>query len=205
MKIEDLKFNEKGLIPVVMVNYFTGDVLTLAYANMEALKKTLETGYAHFWSRSRNKLWKKGEKSGNVQRIVAIRVDCDEDSLIYEVIPSGPSCHTGNKTCFYRDLYRKESEPPGYNFLTVLEDLLISRKKELPEGSYTAELFKKGKGAITAKILEEAQEFVESLDGKRDEIVWEGADLLFFLLLGCVYAEVPFSEIIDHLRSRFGR
>ncbi len=204
--IKNIRFDSNGLVPVVAVDHLTGKVLMVAYANEEALNKTLETGFAHYWSRSRKKLWKKGEASGHVQKIVGIKLDCDGDTLLYEVEQTGPACHTGNSTCFFTDIYRRENEPPGTPFLEVLEELLRQRKQTKPEGSYTARLFQKGREAISAKVVEESEEFTEALSqGNRDGIIWEAADVLFFILMALVWADIPFNEVLKHLKSRYGR
>lgn len=204
MNLDELKFDENGLIPVVAVDCLSGEVLTLAYANREAIEKTIETGFAHYWSRSRNKLWKKGETSGNLQEVVAIKVDCDRDALLYEVIPKGPACHTGKSSCFFTEIHKKEGEPGG-PFLLRLEEILKKRKEKLPEGSYTAGLFRKGKEAIGEKLMEESEEFIHSLEGKREEVIWEASDLLFFLLVGCVWRGVSVYEVLMELKGRYGK
>ena len=200
-----LKFNEKGLIPVVTQSYKTGKVLMQAYANKEALEQTVVSGFATYFSRSRNSIWVKGETSGNIQKIVDILVDCDEDSLIYLVEEAGPACHTNNETCFYRNISFKEADKPAmFSIFSDLYTRLEGRKTEMPEGSYVTSLFKKGSDKIIQKIGEEAVETVIALKNKnKDEIIYESADLMFHLLVGLVDAGIDISEIQKELLKRY--
>ncbi len=216
-----LKFDDKGLIPTIAVDFYNNQVLMLAYSNREAIEKTLETGYAHYWSRSRKKLWKKGETSGNLQKIKQILFDCDEDAVIYKVEQIGAACHTNHRSCFYREFYRgniKEIEPtvgdfkgiiykPKYNddILNQLYKLLQKRKKELPENSYTAKLFKDGIDRIAKKIGEEASEVIIALkNNSQSEVIYEAADLIFHLLVGLTDKDIPPEAILNELKRRFG-
>jgi len=216
-----LKFDEKGLIPVIAVDFYNNQVLMLAYADRRAIEKTLETGYAHYYSRSRKKLWKKGETSGNMQRIKQILFDCDEDAVIYKVEQIGAACHTNHRSCFYREFYRgtiREIEPTvgdfkgviykpqeGDDILSKLYNLLRQRKRELPENSYTAKLFKGGIDKIAKKIGEEASEVIIALKNEsQSEIVYESADLIFHLLVGLVENDIPPEAVLEELRRRFG-
>ena len=203
--LSQLKFNEKGLIPVVTQSYTTGKVLMQAYATKEALEQTVVSGFATYFSRSKNKIWFKGETSGNTQKIIDVLVDCDEDSLIYLVEEAGPACHTNNETCFYRNIAFKEAETPAvFSIFSELYKKLEGRKKELPEGSYVTSLFKKGSDKIIQKIGEEAVETVIALKNKnKDEIIYESADLIFHLILGLVDAGVDISEIQKELLKRY--
>lgn len=205
MRIQDLKFDENGLIPVITQSYHTGKILMQAYANLQAIEETINSGYATYYSRSRNSLWKKGETSGNLQRIVNIKVDCDEDSLIYTVIEEGPACHTGQLTCFYRNLYpQHQVKPESFEILNTLYQLSLQRKKDMPENSYVASLFKKGSDKIVQKVGEEAVEVIIALKNrKRDEIVMETADLLFHLMVALADAEVDLSEVQQELIKRY--
>lgn len=205
IRIYDLKFDENGLIPVITQSFHTGKILMQAYANKEAIEETLRSGYATYYSRSRKSLWKKGETSGNRQKIVNIKVDCDEDSLIYTVIEEGPACHTGAVSCFYRNLLSDESrKPDGFEILYSLYNLAVKRKKSMPENSYIASLFKKGSDRIIQKVGEEAIETVIALKNRdKEEIIMEVSDLLFHIVVALVDAEVDISEIQDELLKRY--
>ncbi|WP_299237668.1 bifunctional phosphoribosyl-AMP cyclohydrolase/phosphoribosyl-ATP diphosphatase HisIE [Sulfurihydrogenibium sp.] len=205
MNLDNLKFNQDGLIPVITQNYYTGKILMQAYANKEAIEETLKSGYATYFSRSRNALWKKGETSGNYQKIMDIKVDCDEDSIIYLVVEEGPACHTGEESCFYRNLnLEKDFKPVPFEILHKLYEKIQERKETMPEGSYVASLFKKGSDKIIQKVGEEAVEAVIALKNKnKDEIVYETSDLLFHLLIALVDAGVKLSDIEEELLKRY--
>jgi len=152
-----LKFGSDGLIPVITQSYYTGKVLMQAYANEEAIKKTIETGYATYFSRSRNSLWIKGETSGNKQKVVKVKVDCDGDSVLYLVKDYGVACHTGEESCFYTDInFKKVEKPDAYEILHKLYEKVTQRKNEKIESSYVAKLFEKGSDKIIQKVGEEA-------------------------------------------------
>ena len=153
-----IRFDEDGLVPCVMQDWRTGEVLTLAYMNEEALRRTRETGEMHFYSRSRDELWHKGRTSGNVQRLKALRYDCDEDALVALVEPTGPACHTGNRTCFYRG----DMEPVPHEALSALERTIEERRTERPDGSYTTELLD-DPPRIGEKVREEAADLLYHL------------------------------------------
>src|SRR4051794_21932932 len=177
---DPIRFDEHGLVPCVMQDASTGEVLTLAYMNEEALRRTLETREVHFYSRSRQELWHKGETSGNVMRLRALRYDCDEDALLALVEPAGPACHTGERTCFYRDL-EGDVEPVAYEALPGLERTLADRARDRPEGSYTAELLA-DPARIGDKVREEADEVARAAAGESDErLAEEAADVLYHL------------------------
>src|ERR671932_1733988 len=143
--LEGIRYNERGLVPVVAQDTNTGEVLMLAYASAEAVEKTVETGEAHYHSRSRDKIWRKGETSGNTQRVVEIRLDCDGDALLYSVEPRGPACHTGEKSCFYTPLMERDEDASDLGrTLARLADTIAERHQEMPEGSYTAKLLERG-------------------------------------------------------------
>lgn len=205
MNLDNLKFNQDGLIPVITQNYYTGKILMQAYANKEAIEETLKSGYATYFSRSRNALWKKGETSGNYQKIMDIKVDCDEDSIIYLVVEEGPACHTGEESCFYRNLnLEKDPKPVPFEILHKLYEKIQERKETMPEGSYVASLFKKGSDKIIQKVGEEAVETVIALKNKnKGEIVYETSDLLFHLLIALVDTGVKLSDIEEELLKRY--
>ena len=205
MNLDNLKFNQDGLIPVITQNYYTGKILMQAYANKEAIEETLKSRYATYFSRSRNALWKKGETSGNYQKIIDIKVDCDEDSVIYLVVEEGPACHTGEESCFYRNLnLEKDPKPVPFEILHKLYEKIQERKETMPEGSYVASLFKKGSDKIIQKVGEEAVETIIALKNKnKGEIVYETSDLLFHLLIALVDAGVKLSDIEEELLKRY--
>jgi phosphoribosyl-ATP pyrophosphohydrolase/phosphoribosyl-AMP cyclohydrolase len=181
--LEGIRYDEKGLVPVVAQDVNTGEVLMLAYANEEALAKTIETGEAHYHSRSRGELWHKGATSGNTQRVVEVRLDCDGDALLYKVEPAGPACHTGEYSCFFTPVLSSDGDVPNLGrTLTRLAKTIAERHREMPEGSYTAKLIGQGTGRVAQKVGEEAVEVVvAALDG--EELAEESADLLYHLLV----------------------
>jgi phosphoribosyl-AMP cyclohydrolase / phosphoribosyl-ATP pyrophosphohydrolase len=181
MMLPDLKFDERGLIPIITQDADTGEVLMFAYATREALEKTLATKQAHYFSRSRNELWHKGASSGNTQEVVEVRFDCDEDAVLYRVKPKGPACHTGEQSCFYRTLGEEGQLSMG-DVMGLLERVVSERLTNLPEGSYVTKLHERGIGYIAQKVVEEAGEsIVAALEKKDDELLAEAADLLFHL------------------------
>lgn len=199
--IEELKFDEKGLIPAIVVDAKTKDVLTLAYMNKESLQITLEKGLTCFWSRSREKLWLKGETSGNYQHVVSITADCDKDALVVKVEKDGPACHTGEESCFFQPVYVNEEK---HEFsLRGLYELLLGRKKEMPQGSYTTYLFEKGLDKILKKVGEESTEVI--IAGKaqdKKETIYEIADLAYHVMVLMVEAGITVEEVRDELASR---
>lgn len=182
MDLSAVRFDEKGLVPVVVQDARTGEVLTLAYANREALEETLRTRRSTFFSRSRQALWRKGETSGHTQEVVEVLLDCDGDAVVYRVLPQGPACHTGERTCFHRALLEGEKDlgfVVGQVYATIRERLRI-----LPEGSYVARMHRAGLDRILKKIGEEAGEVIlAAKNGSPEELRHEAADLLFHLLL----------------------
>ncbi len=186
----ELKFAENGLLPVIVVDARTCDVLTLAWANREALERTLQTRQTHLYSRSRQALWRKGESSGNTQRVIEVVADCDGDAILYRVIPSGPACHTGAASCFHKELLAREQGRNDGDFIRAvahLRNVLNERKRQAPEGSYVAKLYAGGVDRIGKKVGEEATEVViAAKNAGDDELIWEAADLLFHL---CVLLE----------------
>ncbi|NJE00204.1 bifunctional phosphoribosyl-AMP cyclohydrolase/phosphoribosyl-ATP diphosphatase HisIE [Thermococcus sp. LS1] len=192
-----------GIIPVI-VQDTRGEVLTLAYMNREALRKTLETGYAHYYSRSQDRIRMKGEVSGNVQKVKEIRIDCDNDALLLIVEQVGAACHTGNYSCFYRKLGEPERIAGGIDYsLTILRELeeLIKQRKEKPlDGSYTSKLFAEGKEKIYKKFGEEAVEVLVAENKER--IIYETADMLYHLLVLLAYNGISLGEVMTELRRR---
>jgi len=203
--LSEIKFNSEGLVPVITQSYYTGKVLMQAYANKEAVEKTIETGYATYYSRSRKELWVKGETSGNKQKIVKIKIDCDGDSILYLVKDYGVACHTGEESCFYRNIdLKKEEKPDAYEIFHALYEKLLQRKIEKPEGSYVAKLFEKGSDKIIQKVGEEAVETVIALKNKnKDEIIYEASDLIFHLIIALVDAEVKIQDLQEELLKRY--
>ena len=210
----ELKFDERGLIPVVAQDHATGEVLTLAYANEESLRLTVETGELHFYSRSREEIWRKGETSGNVLKLRQLRYDCDGDALIALVEPSGPACHTGERSCFYRELGGSaasevdapaaagEPAPVAHEALAALERTLRSRAAERPEGSYTVELLDNPK-LIGEKVEEEAEEVVRAAREESDErVAEEAADVLYHLSVLLVSRGVSQAAVMEVLNAR---
>lgn len=204
-----------GLVPVVVQDWENGEVLMLAYMNRDALQKTLETGFAHYFSRSRNRLWKKGEESGHTQKVKDILLDCDNDTLLLKVEQKGVACHTGRRSCFFQSfgagagagevVLDKEKEIQ-YNFLDKLYHLLLERKMSGdPTTSYTALLYSKGENSILKKVIEEAGEFTFAVkDGEKREIIYEGADLLFHLLVTLAYKDIHWEALVEELKRREG-
>lgn len=199
--IETIQFDESGLVPCIAQDAATGEVLTLAYANREALERTIETGEMHFWSRSRQALWHKGESSGNVQRVRELRYDCDGDAILALVDPAGPACHTGERTCFYRAA-GGEPTPVSYEALPELERTLAERKAARPEDSYTAQLLA-DPGLIGEKVREEADEVARAVAGESDErVAEEAADVLYHLEVALLSRDIPISSAFDVLIDR---
>jgi phosphoribosyl-ATP pyrophosphohydrolase/phosphoribosyl-AMP cyclohydrolase len=203
-----VKWNADGLAPVILVDARTNAVLTLAYANEEALERTIATRSTWLYSRSRAELWNKGATSGNTQRVVAVAIDCDSDALLYRVIPDGPACHTGAATCFFEvvPLPGAEATPNGAHFaeaMLALSSTIADRHTNPPEGSYTATLFAGGIDRIAKKIGEEATEVVIAAKNEdRKELVWETSDLLYHLLVLLAERRVTLDEIGDELARR---
>jgi phosphoribosyl-ATP pyrophosphohydrolase/phosphoribosyl-AMP cyclohydrolase len=194
---DGLVFDANGLVPVIAQDRASGDLLMLAWANAEAVAKTAETGLAHFWSRSRKVLWRKGETSGHTLRVVEARADCDRDALLLVVEPEGPACHTGSRTCF------GETSPTAAGMLEELARVIEERAAAPTAASYTARLLAKGQGQVLKKIGEEATEVVLAASGDSDErLAAESADLLFHLLVALRQRGVPLASVMDELRRR---
>ena len=192
-----LAYDAAGLIPVVVQDAASGDVLMVAYANREALDLTARTGLAHFWSRSRGALWRKGETSGNEMRVREVRADCDRDALLMVVDPAGPACHTGTRTCFGDDT------PTSAGIMAELGRVIASRAAASPDSSYTARLLAKGPDHVLKKIGEEATEVVLAAKSESDErLAEEAADLLYHLTVAMAQRRVPFARALEVLRAR---
>jgi phosphoribosyl-ATP pyrophosphohydrolase/phosphoribosyl-AMP cyclohydrolase len=210
MPFSALNYSSHGLIPVIAQDAETGEIRMMAYADQIAIEKTLETGLAHFFSRSRGELWLKGETSGNTLAVRSVWVDCDGDTLIYMVEPAGPSCHTGAETCFYRRLDDDGNlvEGAGDSAPTLmrLERTLQARKASDAGKSYTKSLLDKGAPKIDEKLREEAAELGQALMGESDErVTSEAGDLIYHLLVGLVLREVSLRDLLSELSKRFGQ
>ena len=196
----DLKFDEKGLIPAIVQDHYTKEVLTLAYMNAETLALTIAEGRTVFWSRSRQEIWRKGETSGNVQRVVSITADCDADALVVEVVKSGPACHTGAESCFFNEVY-VSPELKQFSW-QGLYDLIKGCKTSPKEGSYTTYLFEKGKEKILKKVGEECTEVI--IAGEKEdkaETVYEISDLAYHVLVLMVQAGITVEDITRELEN----
>jgi phosphoribosyl-ATP pyrophosphohydrolase/phosphoribosyl-AMP cyclohydrolase len=200
---EQIEFDEKGLVPCVAQDFASGEVLTLAYANEESLRLTVETGELHFYSRSREEIWRKGETSGNVLKLRQLRYDCDGDAIVALVEPTGPACHTGERTCFFR-AFDGEPMPVAHEALATLERTLRSRAAERPDGSYTVTLLDDPK-LIAEKVEEEAEEVGRAAREESDErVAEEAADLLYHLSVLMTSRGIPLSAAMEVLNGRRG-
>ena len=201
LDLTELKFDERGLIPAIVVDAKSKKVLTLAYMNEESLKITMEKGLTCFWSRSRQELWLKGETSGNYQHVVSITADCDHDALVVLVEPDGPACHLGTDSCFTNPVW--ESDELHEFSLEILFELIEGRKKEKKEGSYTTYLFEKGLDKILKKVGEESTEvIVAAKGGDKGETVYEIADLVYHVFVLMAEAGITPEEILRELAGR---
>jgi phosphoribosyl-ATP pyrophosphohydrolase/phosphoribosyl-AMP cyclohydrolase len=208
----ELKFDDKGLIPVVTQDAGTKEVLMVAYMNEEAFDKTIETGKVHYYSRSRSKLWLKGETSGHFQQVKSIKLDCDGDTLLIEAEQTGAACHTGNKTCFYRVMENQEwtgvpenadVEKPTAKILHEVYDVIVDRTVNPKEGSYTNYLFTKGLDKILKKVGEETAEVIIAAKNKsKEEITYEVSDLMYHLMVLLVERGVALEDIYAELKGR---
>lgn len=197
----NLSFKD-GLIPAIIVDEETDEVLMLAYMNEESLKKTMEDGKTWFFSRKRNKLWLKGETSGCFQDVSSIYCDCDGDTLLVKVSQAGNACHTGNKTCFFEKIHQRR-EAPCKDILKELYGVILDRKKNPKEGSYTTRLFKEGKKKIYEKIREELEEVIlDSKNDNKERTIYETADLLYHLIVLLGFHEITPGEVFSELKRR---
>lgn len=208
MKIESIQFDEKGLIPAIVQDAFSKEVLTLAYMNLESLKKSIETKETWFYSRSRQELWNKGATSGNTQKILNMIFDCDKDALVVLVETAGPACHKGTISCFNESIFERKLESfqnnfKDYQILIELEQVIKEREKERPEGAYTTYLFEKGVDKILKKVGEEASEVIIAAKNRdKEELKWEAADLIYHLLVLFQEQKLPFNEVLSVLNKR---
>ncbi|MFF2533311.1 bifunctional phosphoribosyl-AMP cyclohydrolase/phosphoribosyl-ATP diphosphatase HisIE [Brevibacillus sp. NPDC058079] len=205
--VKKLRFDEKGLIPVIVQDAGSKTVLTLAYMNEESLQKSLETKETWFWSRSRQQLWHKGETSGHTQRIVSMQYDCDGDALVVMVEPNGPACHTGVYSCFSQEVLSdtedERVQADRFAILSELEELIAAREVERPEGSYTTYLFEKGVDKILKKVGEEAAEVIIAAKNRsREELRYEASDLIFHLMVLLREQKLPLDEVLTELQRR---
>jgi phosphoribosyl-AMP cyclohydrolase / phosphoribosyl-ATP pyrophosphohydrolase len=209
MNMGKIKFDEKGLIPAIVQDATTKEVLTLAYMNQTSLEKSIETRETWFYSRSRQELWHKGATSGNTQTIVDMKLDCDQDAIVVLVNPAGPACHTGAISCFSESILKEEETVKNeasladYQILIDLEQIIDQREKERPEGAYTTYLFEEGVDKILKKVGEEASEVIIAAKNRsQEELKWEASDLLYHLFVLLREQELPFKEILNVLQER---
>ncbi|MBM7661532.1 phosphoribosyl-ATP pyrophosphohydrolase/phosphoribosyl-AMP cyclohydrolase [Bacillus mesophilus] len=206
MNIEQIKFDEKGLVPAIVQDAFSKEVLTLAYMNLESLQKSLDSGETWFYSRSRQELWHKGATSGHTQKIASMRYDCDQDAILVMVVPAGPACHTGAYSCFNEVLMGEKAEvatSDRFAIINELERVIAEREKERPEGAYTTYLFEKGVDKILKKVGEEAGEVIIAAKNRdHEELTWEVADLLYHLLVLLREQNLPIDAVLQALEQR---
>lgn len=208
--IEQITWSSEGLVPAVVQDALSKEVLMLAYMNKESLQKSLESGQTWFWSRSRSELWNKGATSGNTQEIVSLHYDCDGDTLLVKVQQKGPACHTGSYSCFYRESGAERSEPEQTNKkddrfgpLSRLEATIAQRDAERPEGAYTTYLFEKGVDKILKKVGEETAEVIIAAKNRdQEELRCEAADLIFHLMVLLREQGIPFDNVLQELEFR---
>lgn len=209
--IGQLQWNGDGLIPAIVQDAGSKEVLMMAYMNQDSLRKSIETGETWFWSRSRGELWHKGATSGNTQRIVDIRQDCDQDTLLITVAPAGPACHNGTYSCFASaaDPAQEEANAQSsdrFAILNRLETVIAQREAEMPEGAYTTYLFEKGVDKILKKVGEEAAEVIIAAKNRSaEELRYESADLIFHLMVLLREQKLPLDEVLDELKVRHGQ
>lgn len=202
--LKDIKYNEQGLVPAIVQNINTREVLMMAYMNEESLKLSLETKETWFYSRSREELWNKGKTSGNTQKVKKVSYDCDGDTLLVEVEPAGPACHTGERTCFYREIYNDKETTENTSLPKKLYNLILDRKTTPKEGSYTNYLFEKGIDKILKKVGEEASEvIIASKNSDNGELIYEASDLAYHMLVLLVERGITLEEISEELAKRY--
>ena len=202
MDLSMLKFDEQGLIPAVVLDDETGEILTLAYMNRESLEISLREKRTCFWSRSRQTLWRKGETSGNVQHIRRIVADCDADALAVYVRKDGPACHTGAESCFFQEIFENDELPPAFSYDGLMQ-LILGRKTEKKEGSYTTYLFEKGMDKILKKVGEESTEvIVAAKNDDKKETVYEIADLAYHVMVLMAEMGISVDDVTQELASR---
>ena len=202
-KFTNIKFNAAGLVPAIIQDFATGEVLMLAYMNSEALNKTLKTKETWFWSRSREELWNKGATSGNTQRVKSLSYDCDGDTLLIKVNQKGNACHTGARSCFFNEVYNDGDVATEGDFLSRLYEVIKDRKDNPREGSYTNYLFDKGIDKILKKVGEEAAEtIIAAKNTDEAELIYESSDLIYHLLVLLNEKNIPLDKIIKELKER---
>ena len=205
LNLDAIRFDERGLVPAIAQDWLTGEVLMLAYMNREALEKTLATGRVHYYSRSRQSLWLKGETSGNFQQLVSIHYDCDGDTLLVKVAQQGNACHTGSRSCFFNPLFEPPEPSQGADIIVRLFETIESRKGASPQTSYTASLYDKGLPKIAEKIYEEASELIVAAKKEgRKELVHELCDLWYHSLVLLAYRDGKLEDVLKELARRFG-
>jgi phosphoribosyl-ATP pyrophosphohydrolase/phosphoribosyl-AMP cyclohydrolase len=203
-----IRWDERGLVPAIVQDANTKDVLMMAYMNEESLNLTLEKGETVFWSRSRGELWHKGATSGNTQKVVSIRLDCDGDTLLIEALPAGPACHTGERTCFFNGIQvggmdGRAGSANRFAIIETLERTIADRERERPEGAYTTYLFDKGVDKILKKVGEEAAEVIIAAKNRSpEELRYEASDLIFHLLVLLQEQKLPLDEVLQELERR---
>ncbi|MFE7060583.1 bifunctional phosphoribosyl-AMP cyclohydrolase/phosphoribosyl-ATP diphosphatase HisIE [Sutcliffiella sp. NPDC057660] len=205
INLEAVRFDEKGLVPCIVQDVRSREVLTLAYMNGESLVKTVETRETWFWSRSRGELWHKGATSGNTQKVIEMRYDCDQDAVLVLVEPNGPACHKGEDTCFHEVMLKDSAVAggSGLGILSTLERLIEERQQQMPEGSYTTYLFEEGVDKILKKVGEEAAEVIIAAKNRdKEELTWEAADLMFHLMVLLREQDVRLDEVLAVLEER---
>ncbi|WP_342535078.1 bifunctional phosphoribosyl-AMP cyclohydrolase/phosphoribosyl-ATP diphosphatase HisIE [Lysinibacillus sp. FSL K6-1151] len=200
--IENIRFDEKGLVTAVVQDANTKEVLTVAYMNKESLAKTIESGETWFYSRSRQELWHKGATSGHRQQVVSIKADCDQDALVVEVLPAGPACHNGTTSCF-TEVIQQNEQIGSVDIIAKLVRVIAKREQEMPEGAYTTYLFDKGIDKICKKVGEEATEVVIGAKNRDvEEVKWEAADLIYHLLVLLQEQKVSIYDVLHVLEKR---
>ncbi|MFC3886588.1 bifunctional phosphoribosyl-AMP cyclohydrolase/phosphoribosyl-ATP diphosphatase HisIE [Bacillus songklensis] len=209
IEINQIKFDENGLVPAIVQDAVSKEVLTLAYMNEDSLKKSLETKETWFYSRSRQELWHKGATSGNTQTIAAMAYDCDADAILVQVEPQGPACHTGAYSCFNEMILGSEKgvkKHDRFAILGQLEQVIAQREAEMPEGAYTTYLFEKGVDKILKKVGEEASEVIIAAKNRNhEELKWEAADLLYHLLVLLREQRLPLDDVLQVLEQRHSK
>jgi phosphoribosyl-AMP cyclohydrolase / phosphoribosyl-ATP pyrophosphohydrolase len=209
IETNQIKFDEKGLVPAIVQDAVSKEVLTLAYMNEESLKKSLETKETWFYSRSRQELWRKGATSGNTQTIVSMSYDCDADAILVQVEPKGPACHTGAYSCFNETILgsgKGIKQNDRFAILSQLEQVIAQREAEMPEGAYTTYLFEKGVDKILKKVGEEASEVIIAAKNRdHEELKWEAADLLYHLLVLLREQKLPLDAVLQVLEQRHNK
>jgi phosphoribosyl-ATP pyrophosphohydrolase/phosphoribosyl-AMP cyclohydrolase len=203
-QLSSVAWDANGLVPAIVQDARSGEVRMLGFVNRESLELTIQTGFMHFFSRSRQRIWKKGETSGNVLEVVEARVDCDNDTLLIRAIPHGPTCHTGAESCFYQEpIFSTGGLVPGAAILEQIAAIVADRKRQMPEGSYTTYLFEQGIDKIGKKIGEESAEvIIAAKNGDSEPLAGEAADLLYHLLVMLEASDVPLGDVWRVLEDR---